>query len=155
MGICSLLAGAIGEFAGDSCRYKKSKQSDPVLRIGDGESSNRRQKIIIESERGQYRKKNGKTKAPVSRDQQHHYQERQCHGGGIYMDDAPVNLCYKFCSCQASDIAEHVLGPPSFHGHDCNGSEGKRAFSVRRHRVTEKTRSSFFLASLCPGAAVV
>ena len=119
-GVGSLPAGAVGELAGDAGSYQKSEQRDPVLRIGDGEGSDGRKKIIIEGERGQHGEKNGEAKSPVRRDPQHHQQKCQCHGSGIYVNEAPVNLSNKFRSHKASDIAEQVLWPAGFHGHDCN-----------------------------------
>ena len=89
-----------------ACGDEKSEQRNPVLRVGDGEGSNRRKKIIIEGERGEHRQKNGEAKSPVRGHPQHHQQKSQRHGGGVHVDDVPVNLSHEFRSHQASSIAE-------------------------------------------------
>ena len=68
--------------------------------------------------------KDGEAKSPISRDPEHHQQECQSHSGGIYVNDAPVDLRYEFGGHEAGGIAEQVLWPAGFHGHDCNRNQG-------------------------------
>ena len=51
------------------------------------------------------------------------------------MNETPVNLGHEFGGDKASDVAECVLWPVVFHGHDCNR---KKSFSPQGHRDTEK-----------------
>ena len=109
MGVGGLAAGAVGEFAGDAGGDEKSEESDPVLRIGDGEGSDGRKKIIVEGERGHDSEKNGEAKSPVSRDPEDHQEKGQSDGGRVYVDDAAVELSDALGGHQAGGIAEQVL----------------------------------------------
>jgi hypothetical protein len=51
------------------------------------------------------------------------------------VNQTPVNLGHEFGGYKASDVAECVLWPVFFHGHDCNR---KKSFSPQGHRDTEK-----------------
>src|SRR5580700_2343713 len=134
-GVGGLAAGAVCELTGDSGGYEKGEERNPVLGVGDSEGSDGRKKIIIEGERGEYGEKNGEAESPVGRYPQHHQQERQCYGRWIYVNQTPVNLGHEFGGYKASDVAECVLWPVFFHGHDCNR---KKKFSPQSHRDTEK-----------------
>ncbi len=52
--VFGFLAGAGGETAGKHGDHQESEKRDPVLRVGDGEGADRRQKIIIEREHCHY-----------------------------------------------------------------------------------------------------
>src|SRR5580658_8784748 len=67
LGALGFVAGALGEIAGNQSSEKKGEERNPVLRIGDGKSSDRRQKEKIKG-RGGY---NG-----------HHYGIAQSPPGG-------------------------------------------------------------------------
>src|SRR5215472_1333149 len=51
-------AGAFTQLAGDNPGHQKRRQRYPVLGIGNGQSSDRRQKIIVEGQGGQHRHEN-------------------------------------------------------------------------------------------------
>jgi hypothetical protein len=51
------------------------------------------------------------------------------------VNQTPVNLGHEFGGYKASDVAERVLWPVVFHGHDCNR---KKSFSPQSHTDTEK-----------------
>ncbi len=78
-----LAARAFRQIAGHQRRHQKGEQRDPVLRIGDGESPDRRQKEKIERRRGADRHHHRVAQAPVGRGQQHRYQKHQRDGGVI------------------------------------------------------------------------
>ncbi len=78
-----LLLHARREPAGDERGGEKAEERDPVLRIGDGELSDGRQKEEIEGERGGDGSKRGFGQAPGAGDQQHQQQISETNRGGI------------------------------------------------------------------------
>ena len=156
-GVGSLAAGAVREFAGDAGGDEKGEERDPVLRIGDGEGSDGGKKIIIEGERGEHGEKDGEAKSPIGGDPQDHQEESQGHGGGVYVDEAAVDLRHEFGGHEASGVAEQVLWPARFHGHDCNRNrrvscsvKGSQSFKATGSRICETLRTVGPVVNLPP-----
>ena len=75
-----LATGAFRQVAGHQRRHQKSEQCHPILRIGNSERSDRRQKEKIEGCRGAHCHHYGIAQSPVGRGQQHRHQEHQRDG---------------------------------------------------------------------------
>ncbi len=63
-GVFGFLAGASGKMAGQHGDHQKSEERDPILRVGDRESADWRQEIIVEREHCHYGHENRNGDAP-------------------------------------------------------------------------------------------
>ena len=92
-GIEGLLADASGEVAGDQAGAEKRDEGDPVLRVGDGELSDGREKVIVEAEHRRDRGDGGEGEPPGGGDGQDADEVGEAGGGCVYVEDLEADGC--------------------------------------------------------------
>src|SRR5208283_3915666 len=76
-----LLADAAGQMAGvDGCA-EKDEESDPVLRVVDGESADRRKEVVVEQDGRGKRCANCVAQAPTAGEEQHKQKQSERYSG--------------------------------------------------------------------------
>src|SRR5437879_3087189 len=115
--VCLLLCPR-GKMAGHDRRNQKSKECHPVLWIGNREFADRRQEVVVISERGCDGHEHGNRETPDSRNDQDGKEKCECDGGGVDAERLLVHECDGKDDAQSCGKAEGKAWQPRPHGLD-------------------------------------
>ena len=93
VGITGPLARLFGKAAGGDGRNEKRRQRDPVLRVGNGKSSDWREKIIVECQGSQQRHEDRLPQSVKGRDGKDSQQKSEGNRSRIEVQPAKANQC--------------------------------------------------------------
>lgn len=120
MGALGFTAGPLRQLAGNDGGDEECKQSDPILRIRDGQGPIGWKEVIVEGQGRQHRHEYSGPQAPIGGDHQNADQERKRDRGRVYRERDPVHCDQRRHRSCRSDVGK---GPPyrgRFHAGDCS-----------------------------------
>ena len=128
--------GGGGELADGDRGGEEGGQSDPVLRVGDGERSNRRQEEIVEAEHGGHGRYDGFGEPELRGSSQHHEQHEQSFGGSVEGEQVAAGENQRREAREADGVARK-------RGGESSGRAGHLASSLMISGLTIKKKSVY------------